>query len=189
MALRTAHGRARDLGAIAVVETLPADELPKGTPDPHRSAQPPRMRGRRFEAADPHTVAAAQAGGRARAGRTLLAHTLAVTSDDPEWRKLLGQAEAFRSAQVKQLRETVGGGMCGPAPAALVANAALALAGSRLAYARGNVGLGAKLGAEVRQHLLGALELAAREAAVRKPTENSDFAAQARQLREGKPRA
>jgi hypothetical protein len=37
MALRTAHGRAKQLGAVVVVETLPADELPSASgSDPAR---------------------------------------------------------------------------------------------------------------------------------------------------------
>lgn len=164
MTLRSAHGRARELGRIAVVETLPATELPQGVPDPSLDGQAPRRRGRKFQAGEPHTIAAARSGGRARRARTSLAHTLAVTTDDATWAKYLRQAEAFRRAQVALLRANVGGGQCGPAPAALVASAALALAGSRLAYSRGQLELGAKLATEVRQHLLGAHELCAREA-------------------------
>jgi hypothetical protein len=170
MTLRSRHGNARKHGIGPVIEVLPVDELPQGMPDPSKSVQAPRRRGRRFEAADPHTIAAARAGGRSRAGRTLLAATLAVKSDDPTWRTLLGQAETFRRAQVRELRDNVGGGKCGPAPSSCVASAALALAGSRLEYARGNFDQASRLAVESRQHLLAAQELCAREARPSKQT-------------------
>lgn len=167
MAIRSAHGRARELGAHAVVETLPVDELPAGVPAADAAPAPARDALGRYQAGHPQTVAAASAAGRARRSYTALAHTLAVTTTDPAFQRYLGQAEAFRRAQVRLLASTVGGGMCGPAPAALVASAALALAGSRYAYSSGDLQLGAKLASEVRQHLLGAHELAAREAQAR----------------------
>jgi hypothetical protein len=165
--VRTAHGAARELGAIAVVETPPVDELPKGVPGPSPVQRPVEDRGKRFRAGDASTIEAARAGGRARRNRTALAHSLAVDSNDPAWRTYLRQAEAFRRAQVTVLASTVGGGQCGPAPAALVASAALALAASRFAYANGRALEGARLAAEVRQNLLGAHALAAQEAQAR----------------------
>lgn len=165
MAVRSAHGRARELGALRVVETLPVDELPDGAPDPNAVQEPGRDARGRFRAGDPATRKAASHAGQARRHRTQLAHTLGVTTDDPDWAQLLKQAEAFRRAQVRMLREAVGGGECGPAPAALVSLAALALAGAKRAYAQGDAAQGAKLAAEVRQHLLGAHELCAKEGA------------------------
>lgn len=167
MTLRSRHGNARKHGVGPVVEVLPVDEQPRGVPDPSLAVQPPRRRGRSFQAADPHTIAAARAGGRSRAGRTILAATLAVRSDDPTWRTLLGQAETFRRAQVRELRDSVGGGKCGPAPSSCVASAALALAASRLEYARANFEHASRLAVESRQHLLAAQELCAREAQAR----------------------
>jgi hypothetical protein len=167
VSIRSAHGRARELGAIAVVETPPIDELPAGLPEPSAPPQPARNALGRYQAGHPATRAAARAAGRAKRDRTALAHTLGVTSSDPEWSRFLRQAEAFRRAQVRLLAGSVGGGQCGPAPAALVANAALALAGSRLAYTRGDLMLGARLASEVRQHLLGAHDLCAKEALAR----------------------
>jgi len=167
MTLRSAHGRARQGGAVAVVEVLPPDELPAGEPDTSAAPQPARDAAGRYLAGHPDTLAAAAAGGRSRAARTALAHTLAVTSGDPVWSRYLRQAEAFRRAQVRILASSVGAGQCGPAPAALVASAALALAASRYAYQQGAFQQGARLAAEVRQHLLGAHELAAREAQAR----------------------
>jgi len=165
--IRSAHGAAAALGRIAVVETSPIDELPAGVPALNAPAQPARDGLGRYRAGHPATIAAARAAGRAKRDRTALAHTLGVASDDPAWRTYLGQAEAFRRAQVRLLAETVGGGRCGPAPAALVASAALALAASRFRYAQGEMTEGARLAAEVRANLLGAHELCAREAAAR----------------------
>jgi hypothetical protein len=54
--------------------------------------------------------------------------------------------------------------VCPPNAAALVQQAALAMAGSRAAYGTGDVATGARLGAEVRSCLLGARELCVREA-------------------------
>jgi hypothetical protein len=50
--------------------------------------------------------------------------------------------------------------------------AALAMAASRAAYAKGDLALGAKLGAEVRSCLLGARELCVREAQSRPDPED-----------------
>lgn len=172
-ALRSAHGRARQLGRIAVVETPQLDELTAGVPDLSAAPQPARDALGRYQAGHPATIEAARSAARSRRARTALAHTLAVTTDDPVWKKYLGQAEAFRRAQVRLLASTVGGGMCGPAPAALVASAALALAASRYRYSQGQMTDGARLASEVRQHLLGAHELCAREAAARPPSSNA----------------
>jgi hypothetical protein len=150
------------------VEPSRPDELPAGVPDSSTAPKPGRDASGRWLAGDPATVEQARVAGRSRAGRTALAHTLGVTTDDPTWRAFLRQAEAFRRAQVSLLARDVGGGQCGPAPAALVASAALALAGSRMSYQAGDMVTGARLGAEVRQHLLGAHELAAREAQARR---------------------
>jgi hypothetical protein len=113
-----------------------------------------------------------------------------VTSDDPEWRKLLGQAEQFRRQQVKELRDNVGGGKCGPAPAALVASAALAFAGSKRAYMQGDASLGSKLSEQLRQHLLGAHQLCALEAEARRRQPGAKTPTQARlaAMRDSVPR-
>lgn len=168
MTIRSAHGNARRLGRVSVIETMPVDELPVGVPAPNAAPQPARDALGRYQAGHPSTIEAARVAGRSRRDRTVLAHTLAVSTDDPEWRRYLGQAENFRRAQVRLLAASVGGGQCGPAPAALVASAALALAASRFTYSRGDMQTGARLAAEVRQHLLGAHELCAREAAARR---------------------
>jgi hypothetical protein len=159
-------GAQRGQGQLRV-GTARLDEMPAGVPAPSAAPEPARDESGRYRAGHPATRAAAAAAGRAKRDRTKLAHTLAVTTDDPGWRAQLRGADAFRAAQVRMLAQTVGGGQCGPAPAALVASAALALAASRLAYSRGDFVLGARLASEVRQNLLAAHELAAREAEAR----------------------
>ena len=142
---RSAHGNAREHGAVALVETPPIDALAEGIPAPIADPAPARNALGHYQAGHPATRAAAAAAGRSKRDRTKLAHTLSVTSDNPALRALLRSAECFRRAQVGILAQTVGGGQCGPAPAALVASAALALAGSRHAYTRGDLQLGARL--------------------------------------------
>ena len=73
-------------------------------------------------------------------------------------------AQEFADAEVERLARECGGGICPQNAAALVQQAALAMAGSRAAYAAGDLTLGARLGVEVRQNLLGARELTVREA-------------------------
>lgn len=167
MALRTRHGNAKRFGVGPVIETLPVDELPAGVPDASTPVGPARDKHGRYRAGHPATVEAARRAGHAKRHRTELAHTLAVRTDDPHWAALLRQAEAFRRAQVRLLAGSVGAGQCGPAPASLVSSAALALAGSRLAYGRGDLVQGARLAAESRQALLAAHELCAKEAMAR----------------------
>jgi hypothetical protein len=167
LTLRTGHGSG---AGVPRIEVLPVDELPAGVPALSAPVQPGRDQSGRYLAGTPETRAAASAAAKAKRNRTALAHTLGVTSDDPTWAAYLRSAEAFRRAQVRLLAATVGGGQCGPAPAALVASAALALAASRFKYARGEMLEGARLAADVRQNLLAAHELCAREAIARPPT-------------------
>src|SRR5690606_4932140 len=154
MTLRRAPGNARRLGRTVVVETLPADELPAGFPDPSPAPPPARDALGRYQAGHPATLQAARTAGRARRARAAVAQALGVRAGHPERGRSGRPAGRGRRAEVRRLASTVGGGQCGPAPAALVANAALALAASRYRYARGEHLEGARLAAEVRQHLL-----------------------------------
>jgi hypothetical protein len=186
MSLRTAHGN-QATRALVVVETPPIDELADGVPAPSTAPQPARDAAGRYQAGHPATVEAARAAGRSRRARAGLAHTLAVDSKDPAWQAYLRQAEAFRRAQVRLLADAVGGGTCGPAPAALVASAALALAGSRYLYSQGDLPAAARLAAEVRSNLLGAHELCAREATARREANPGDAHAAALAAFGGRP--
>lgn len=168
MSWRKAHGRAAELGRIVMVETLPVDELPAGVPGPCPEAGQEADRGRPFRAGEDRTRRIAAQGGRSRRARTELASALGVETSDPQFREQLRRAEPFRRAQCSRLALLVGGGECGPAPSAEVASAALALAGSRVAYSNGDFALGARLATDARGHLLAAHELCAKEAVARK---------------------
>lgn len=172
--LRTAHGRARDLGALVVAETAPVDELPAGVPAAPESPVERRSNGT-------FTSAGARALGRrggAEAARrtrfaTLLADQLGMATVDPEMQPYVDGAKEFALAQRAHLAATVGGGVVGPGPASMVQSAALALAASRYLYARGSsgdaklLGQAARLADQSRAALLTAHELAAREAQAR----------------------
>jgi hypothetical protein len=82
----------------------------------------------------------------------------------------LGDAEALSEHECARLARVVGGGQCGTAPAVIVASAALQIAGSRYAFARGELITGSRLADAARANLLSAHELAAREAQIREVT-------------------
>jgi hypothetical protein len=106
-------------------------------------------------------------GGRARAAKArelralsgigLLGVTPAVLA------RYLDAAAEFALAEVKRLARECDNGVCPENAAALIQAGARAMGGSCAAYAAGDLALGAKLGAELRQHLLGARELTVRE--------------------------
>lgn len=174
MAVRSAHGRARDLGALAVVETLPADELPDGHPAP-ASPAPVRDRAGRLTPG-PGTRELARRAGKARQFSRQLSQLLGLWSppDDHPFAPYARLAREWRDDHMAQLAATVGGGHVGPGPASIISTAALQLAasrylsdqGARTGDARALVD-GSRLGDSSRQSLLTAHELAAREAAAR----------------------
>lgn len=135
------------------------DALPETVPDPCANPEPGRDPLGRYRAGHPATIEAARQGGRSRRHRTVLAHTIGVPADDPLWATYLRQAEAFRRAELRVLSSKIGR-PCGPELAALVMSAALALAGSKFAYARGNPLHGARLALEFRRSLAEARGLA-----------------------------
>jgi len=110
-------------------------------------------------------------GGRARAAKALQLRALAglgLRGATPEaLAPYLDDANQFAESEVARLARECGGGTCPQNAAALVQQAALAMAGSRGAYAAGDTALGAKLGVEVRQNLLAARELTVLEAKAR----------------------
>jgi hypothetical protein len=173
MTLRTAHGNGAR-SAIVRVETLPADELPEGLPAPTGSADPLTTgvaRDANGRLADRQAAAAlGRRGGLAKAakvGKLRALECLGLHAVPEALAPYLDDADRFVAHEVARLAKSVGGGECPPNAAALVVSAGLAMAGSRAAYAQGDAALGAKLGAEVRSNLLGAHELAAREAKAR----------------------
>lgn len=163
--LRTAHGNG--VAALVRIEPPPVDELSAGVPADAR-AESPTDRGERGKFAEGNSVAAA--GGRARSGHTRLARKLRLgeSFSDPRFEPYAKAARGFRKAHVTTLARTVGGGHCGPAPASIIASAALQLAGSRFAFeVLGDMALGSRLADASRQNLLAAHELCAREAQAR----------------------
>jgi hypothetical protein len=172
MTLRSGHGRG---AGVPRIEVLPPDELPRGV-------QAPALVERRTERdADgtfrPGARTAQSAGGSSSREMTSLARRLALgdTFSDPRFEPYARAARAFRRAQVTAMARSVGGGHCGPAPASVIASAALQLAGSRFAFeVLGDMVLGSRLANDSRQNLLAAHELAAREAASR-PRAPTDY--------------
>ncbi|MEP7049453.1 MAG: hypothetical protein ABJB12_03830 [Pseudomonadota bacterium] len=154
------------------VETLQADEQAVGVPAPGVTAPPleaaaqGRVNGRIADrllaqelgrrGGDARAAKAAQL--RALTGLGLRGATPAALA------AFLDDANAFAEAEVERLARECGGGVCPQNAAALVQQAALAMAGSRAAYAAGDAVTGAKLGVEVRQNLLGSRELTVLEA-------------------------
>ena len=181
MTWRNGHGNGRGKPRI---EVMPADELPKGVPSDADPVSPSDF--------DDHGKfapgnAIASKGGRARAGRTRLAHQLGLTklTEDAALAPYRGAADAFRRAQCSELAATVGGGVCGPGPSSIVASAALQLAMSRYlsdqGQATGDPKLllsASKLSNDSRLNLMAAHELCAREALAREANRKADPARQ-----------
>ncbi len=172
MTLRTGHGTG---AGVPRVEVLPPDEQPVGVPAPSGESVPAEPAGTRRAngtLADRSLARELGArGGRKRAERAAQLRALRGLGRHGEppaaLRPYLADADAYAASEVARLARDCGGGVCPPNASALVQQAALAMAGSRAAYASGDVVTGARLGAEVRSCLLGARELAVREAETR----------------------
>jgi hypothetical protein len=76
----------------------------------------------------------------------------------------LDDAEEYASAECERLAKLVGGGECGMGPASMVQSAALQLAGSRFAFAAGDLITGSRLADASRANLMSARDECAREA-------------------------
>jgi hypothetical protein len=171
MGMRTGHGRG---AGVPRIEVLPPDELPAGVPaetgghaDPAAAVQRDRA-GRVADAASAAVLGrlgAMATNARRRQLRALAEFGLHSAPD--ELLPYLADAQEFSDHETERLATTVGGGVCGAAPASLVQSAALQLAGSRAAFAKGDVVAGSRLANDSRQNLLAAHELCAREAKAR----------------------
>lgn len=168
------------------------DELPAGVPAPARP-KPQRNAAGHF-LASPGTTELARAAGIAAGEAKQLASLLGLW-EPPEghsYTPYARLAREWRDAHMAQLGATVGGGRIGPGPASVVSSAAMQMAASRWLYDLGAQTGDAKalldasrLADASRANLLSAHELAAKEAEARpKPTDTTDFAAQAKRLRE-----
>src|SRR4051812_8611839 len=120
MSLRNGHGNGAGTPRI---EVLPADELPQGVQGEalaeHRTERDGSGRFR------PGARTAQSAGGASSRDMTRLARRLALgdTLSDPRFEPFLKAARAFRAHHVTDLARTVGGGVCGAAPASIIASA------------------------------------------------------------------
>jgi hypothetical protein len=182
MAIRAAHGRARELGAVSVVETRPLDEIP--TPNAAETAAnltARRVRGRPFER-----------GNRAAVGRkpAISVFGVRVEASDPAYARALRHAARYRRRRCSELAAAYGGHLSAGA-SSLVASAALALAGSRYLYElagrNDDAGLltqAARLADSAKGLEVAAMDIAEREKADR-PTE-SDIDRARREI-EGEP--
>lgn len=171
MTLRAGHGNG---AGVPRVEVLPADEQPVGVPAPGGPAPslPPVARRRDGRLADKQAASElGRRGGLARAAKAREMRALRglglMGASPAILLPYLDAALEFATAEVERLARECGGGVCPQNAAALVLAAARAMAGSCAAYAAGDLALGAKLGVEIRQHLLGARELTVREAQTR----------------------
>lgn len=179
MGIRTGHGSG---AGSPRVEVLPVDEQPVGVPAPSGVAAPPQAvaaRDANGRIADRQAASElGRLGGLARAAKAaqLRALTgLGLRGATPAaLAPYLDDANQFAEAEVARLARECGGGVCPQNAAALVQQAALAMAGSRAAYAEGDAVTGAKLGVEVRQNLLGAREITVREAQARPRSSTAD---------------
>lgn len=172
--LRTAHGAAREAGRTIVVETPPADELPSGTPAAPSGRCIAVERTATGQVASREAAATlGRAGAKARAERKAaqleLLHGFGLEPDamPPALVPHLAHAEQWALAEVERVAREVGGGIASPSVAALIQQAALALAHSRHATADGRHADAVKYGSEVRQNVLAAHSLAALEAKAR----------------------
>lgn len=180
MTLRNGHGNG---AGQPRVEVLPADELPAGVPAPSGNvdsgAAAALLSVERTPGGQVATREAArvlgQRGGRARAEREkrlaetpMLARGLGLRAvSAPDLLPYLNDAAELAEHECARLARVVGGGECGTGPSLIVSNAALEVAGSRYAFARGDIVTGARLADAARQNLLAAFELCAREAKAR----------------------
>lgn len=165
MALRAGHGNG---AGVPRIEVMPPDEALTGLQaEPLGESTDERRPDGRWL---PGARTAQAAGGKTAAEKTGLARRLALgeTFADPRFEPYAKAAKHFRRVQVTRLAREVGGGHCGPAPASMVASAALQLAASRFAFEIiGDMIMGSRLANDSRQNLLAAHELCAREATAR----------------------
>lgn len=183
--IRAAHGDGAH--ALVRVETAPVDELPAlNADDTAQGLAMAQRRGRPFER-----------GNSAAAGRKPALATacgMPLDAGDPAYRKALGWARRYRGRRVRELAVQHGGelsaGVC-----AMITSSALDMAASRYLAAKaaqtGDAAMmmtASRLAQSSRQQELTALEVAAREAAVRPSGDAVDeIAALRRRLGMGTP--
>lgn len=155
-------------------EPVAADHLPAGVPGPARPKPGRDAQGRFLPGAA--TAAVSRQGGKARQEAAALQRLLGLWScpDDHDWSRYAALARSWRDDYMRDLAQTVGGGVIGPGPASLASSSALQLAASRWLYDRGAAAgdkeellAASRLANDARQNLLAAHEIAAKEAKAR----------------------
>jgi hypothetical protein len=171
MTLRSVHGRAKQYRpAGGRIEVLAPDELPEGVAALQRPPEPDVNRRSNGTVADSEAARElGRRGGEAKKGTTRLGSELGLgpVMADPEFKGRLGLANAFAKHQVRELANTVGGGVCPAAASSCVQSAALQTLASRIAFERGDYQQGSRLANDARQNLLAAFELTAKMAQAR----------------------
>ncbi len=160
---------------IVYPEAPRSDEVATGTPDAEQlAARQERKRGGRGIPKGATDIPSK--GGKAHKGSTRLTHRCALL---PVSDNLKRNARYMRRSTCTQLARDVGGGACGIVPSALVKLASEDLAlrtavleSSEIDLAE-KVALSTKLGVSIRGHLLGARDVAAKDAEARKAGELS----------------
>ncbi len=125
MTWRKGHGVMKDGGPR--IETLPADELPKGIPAPARQENPgDRDRRGLFQPGN----SLARVAGKAKKGSTHLGgrFSLKALPQGSDFERYKTAAIPFARAIRGEYAMKVGGGECGPAASSIIASAARALA-------------------------------------------------------------
>lgn len=173
MALRNGHGAG---AGVPRIEVPPPDELLPPVPAPlPRESGPVRRRqdGKLADAASARELG--RRGGLARARRSRMADALGLATvvEDTAFAPYRRAADEFHRHHLQALAQQAGG-VCGDAPASMVASAALQLAASRFLFDQGAVSgdsatlkTASQLANDSRQNLLAAYELAVREAKAR----------------------
>lgn len=155
--------------------------MPAGVPGPARPA-PIRDASGRFIPSDGVT-ALAREGGRARQMVARLAQLMGLweAPDGHEFAPYARLAREWRDDHMARLAATVGGGVVGPGPAAIVSSAALQLGASRylgdLGAKNGDAKMlldASRLADASRQNLIASHELCAREAAAQPQQSRTD---------------
>ena len=138
------------------------DELSEGVPAPAQAdaGQERRADGTLMKGA--RTIPSL--GGKAHKGRTRLSHQIYDATGLGPFAK---RARFFRKAAATELAATVGNGVCGIIPSALLKLAAQSLALAEAALEAGDIEAHRKLGETARMHMVYARELAAKDAVAR----------------------
>jgi hypothetical protein len=185
MPIQRSQGRRRPLvpRSDEVADGVPA---PAGVPDSDAAEALQRVqRDADGRLADPESAAIlGRLGGLARAARERrladlprLVQELGLREVSAEaFLPYLADAGEFARAEIERLAQVCGGGECGIGPSSMVQSAALQLAGSRFAFAQGELITGSRLADASRANLMSARDEVAREAQSRPQSMDHHYA-------------